>query len=142
MEGVFLKWLRTVQSLLCLTALNGTSYPDPRSCLIAGRRTIVFLIMASYTFQSIIRSRLRIRIQEPGAHTNTIEDMWGQIKREFRRKCHRQSGTTKDIFDSYFSEFIWRRRYTDKNSDIIFEFIDAIKNMFVPLSADKPPSEE
>lgn len=73
-----------------------------------------------------------------GAHTNKIEGMWSVIKREFRKKSHRQSATTEAIFNSYFAEFMWRWRYTDSTQDKYLQYLVAIREFFVPQSEDIP----
>ena len=41
-----------------------------------------------------------------GAHTNTIEATWGAIKRSLP-----WYGTSKDLYATYFAEYIWRRKF-------------------------------
>ncbi|KFM74920.1 hypothetical protein X975_01643, partial [Stegodyphus mimosarum] len=45
-------------------------------------RFIYFSVNYAMTFMDL----------ETGAHTNSVEGMWGVIKRDFRKKCHRQYG--------------------------------------------------
>ena len=42
-----------------------------------------------------------------GAHTNTIEGLWNQVK----KKLKRMSGTFKDKLPGYLDEFNWQRQY-------------------------------
>ncbi|XP_072156788.1 uncharacterized protein [Bemisia tabaci] len=59
-------------------------------------------------------------------HTNKIEGLWRHVKRSFPQ-CRR----TKDLLDSYLSEFMWRRLRSDR--PCIFEafLLDAAK-VYVP----------
>ena len=41
-----------------------------------------------------------------GAHTNTIEGTWSAVKRSLPRY-----GTVKEHYNSYFGEYLWRRKY-------------------------------
>jgi hypothetical protein len=43
---------------------------------------------------------------ETGAHTNTIEGLWNQL-----RRSKPKFGTTRELYSSYFTESMYRRRY-------------------------------
>lgn len=45
-----------------------------------------------------------------GVHTNTIEGMWAHAKTKFR-KLH---GTSAALHESYLSEFVWRRKFPQR----------------------------
>ena len=42
-----------------------------------------------------------------GAHTNTIEEVWGQVKRKLKSMI----GTFKDKLAGYLDEFNWQRLF-------------------------------
>ena len=43
----------------------------------------------------------------PDAHTQTIENTWGRIKRSYRRLC----GTSEQLFETYIFQFIFKQHY-------------------------------
>ena len=45
---------------------------------------------------------------DTGAHTQRIENTWWGVKRSMSR-----TGTSKDLFESYLQEWLWRRHYGD-----------------------------
>ena len=45
---------------------------------------------------------------DTGAHTQRIENTWWGIKRSMPR-----TGTSKDLFESYLQEWLWRQHYGD-----------------------------
>ena len=45
---------------------------------------------------------------DTGAHTQRIENTWWGIKRSMPR-----TGTSKDLFQSYLQEWLWRQHYGD-----------------------------
>lgn len=47
---------------------------------------------------------------ESGAHTNTVERMWGVTKKAFRKRF----GNHSQMLDSYLCEFMWRKRLPDQ----------------------------
>lgn len=66
---------------------------------------------------------------ETGAHTQTVERMWGSAK--WRNKRHR--GTARHHIESYLAEFMWRQLV--KNRGNIFEsLLEAIKVFWPPES--------
>ena len=70
---------------------------------------------------------------ETGAHTQNIERLWGSLK--WRNK--KQRGTKRDFLDSYFIEFLWRRRHIDVDP---FEAI--LRSTAVAFSPLKPTLKE
>ena len=62
---------------------------------------------------------------ETGDHTNTIESTWRAVKRSLPR-----SGSTKGLYDSYFSEFIFRRRYLEEEEDKFLAFLRQVKRIY------------
>ena len=57
-----------------------------------------------YTHETVNHSRhFRNPVIGP-AHTNTIEATWGAVKRP-------QYGTSKNLYTTYFAEYIWRRKF-------------------------------
>ena len=43
---------------------------------------------------------------DTGAHTQGIENTWWGVKRGMHR-----TGTSKDLFESYLLEYLWRKHY-------------------------------
>ena len=43
---------------------------------------------------------------DTGAHTQGIENTWWEVKRSLSR-----TGTSKELFDGYLQEFMWRQQY-------------------------------
>ena len=43
---------------------------------------------------------------QTGAHTQTVERMWGVAKQRNKKQC----GTHRELLDSYLCEFMWRKR--------------------------------
>lgn len=61
-----------------------------------------------------------------GAHTQRIESLWASIKRRNKNEC----GTRRTLFDSYLCEFIYRRRY--ENRDIFECILESMRNYWPP----------
>ncbi|XP_067685777.1 uncharacterized protein [Haliotis asinina] len=65
---------------------------------------------------------------ETGAHTNTIESTWRAVK-----NCGLpSSGTQKALYDSYFVEYIFRRKYLSGAHDKYLAFLDTVKRVYKP----------
>ena len=57
---------------------------------------------------------------DTGAHTPGIENTWWEVKRSMPR-----TGTSKDLFDSYLQEWLWRQHYkSDPFGNIIEHIVD------------------
>ena len=50
-----------------------------------------------------------------GAHSNTIEGLWNQVK----RKLKAMNGTTKAKLPGYLDEFNWRKLHQEANPELI-----------------------
>ena len=57
-----------------------------------------------YTHDVVKHSENFVHPQDPNIHTQTIEGLWMHAKKKMRR----QNGTSRELFNSYLSEFIWR----------------------------------
>ena len=64
---------------------------------------------------------------ETGDHTQTIESTWRAVKRSLPR-----SGTRKPFYQSYFLEFLFRRRYFVDGTDWFATFMDKVKTVYTP----------
>ena len=53
-----------------------------------------------------------------GAHTQRIKNTWWGVKRSMR--C---TGTSKDLFESYLQEWLWRQHYGDDPFGNIIKYI-------------------
>lgn len=88
-----------------------------------------------YTHETVNHSQT---FKDPvtGAHTNTIEGLWSLIKSEFRSKHHRN---VDNLLDSYFAEFMWRRKYKSRKSERFSAFLEGIKKVYPPQEKDPDP---
>jgi hypothetical protein len=69
-----------------------------------------------YMHEVVVHAQNFVDPHRPDVHTQTIEGMWMQVKRKLRY----QSGTSRDLFPSYLSEFQWR--YSHK-SDVYGQYL-------------------
>ena len=65
-----------------------------------------------------------------GAHTNTIESLWGKAKMRNKKDC----GTARSLLDSYMCEFLWRHR--NKGKDLVAQIYKDIGE-FYPLGRER-----
>ena len=66
-----------------------------------------FLKDEGYTHRTVYHS-LNFVDPDTGAHTQRIENTWWGVKRSML--C---IGTSKDLFQSYLQEWLWRQHYED-----------------------------
>ena len=65
---------------------------------------------------------------ENGCCTTTIESTWRAVKPSLPRY-----GTTKGLYDSYFAEFMIRRKYlSDSSIDPVLKFLDFLRRLYAP----------
>ncbi len=64
---------------------------------------------------------------ENGACTNKIESTWRAVKASLPRY-----GTTKGLYDSYFVEYIVRKKYSRCSDDPFLTFLTFIRRVFDP----------
>ena len=63
---------------------------------------------------------------ETGVHTNTIEGMWKHLKSH-------KTGTGKPMFNYYFYEFAWRRKFLPNfNTSGFDKFLIAVSKVYNP----------
>uniref|UniRef100_A0A0N5BKW6 DDE_Tnp_IS1595 domain-containing protein n=1 Tax=Strongyloides papillosus TaxID=174720 RepID=A0A0N5BKW6_STREA len=67
---------------------------------------------------------------ESGAHTQTVERMWGSAK--WRNK--KQRGTDRNMLDSYLAEFIWRKN--NRENDLFIKALQDIAALWPPEEND------
>ena len=61
-----------------------------------------------------------------GAHTQSIESTWSQVKRMMRSAG--VMNISSDLFPRYLQEFVWRRKF--KDADHFKSILDAIKDQY------------
>ena len=64
---------------------------------------------------------------ETGDHTQTIESTWRAVKRFLLR-----GGTVKGMYESYFTEFMFRRQYLDDSDDRFISFLKQAAMVYKP----------
>lgn len=64
------------------------------------------------------------------AHTSSIEGTWSAIKRDLG------SNRILNQFDSYFYEYMWRRKYRENRKKLINIFLESVKEIYVPKTCD------
>ena len=70
--------------------------------------------------------------KETGAHTNTIESTWRAVKTSLPKH-----GTVKSLYDTYFVEYIFRKRYLNSATDQFLAFFDLIKTVYSPSDSQR-----
>jgi transposase-like protein len=80
-----------------------------------------------FTHRTVNHSRNFIN-QQTGAHTQNIERTWLEVRRKFKR----MQGAPQKLFDSYLSEYIWRRNVVGIYSDrrVFSANLEEIKNQY------------
>ena len=88
-----------------------------------------------YVHQTVNHSKEFVN-RETGAHTNTIESTWRAVKTSLPKH-----GTVKSLYDTYFVEYIFRRRYLNDAEDPFLAFLDNIKKVYSPNNSKRlnPP---
>ncbi len=61
-----------------------------------------------------------------GAHTQTIEGTWSQVKLMMRKRG--VMNTSDDLFDTYLPEYLWRRKF--KNDDRSLKMYEHVKEQY------------
>ena len=78
-----------------------------------------------YQHDIVVHEHNFVDPEDPGIHTQNIENTWMRAKRKLRR----QYGTTHALFPSYLNEFLWRNRFRNKN--IFCEFVVCVTEQYV-----------
>ena len=73
-----------------------------------------------YTHLTVNHS-LNFADSDTGAPTQRIENTWWRVKRSMPR-----TGTSKDLFESYLKEWLWRQHYGDDPFGNIIKHIVAL----------------
>ncbi len=62
------------------------------------------------------------------AHTQNIERTWLEVRHKFKR----MQGAPQELFDSYLSEYMWRRNVVGiySNRRVFFAILGEIKNQY------------
>ena len=62
---------------------------------------------------------------DTGAHTQNIENTWWVAKRSLP-----QTGRSRDMFENYLLEFLWRRHYRTHDGFPFFVFLEHIAEIY------------
>ena len=62
---------------------------------------------------------------DTGAHTQNIENTWWVAKRNLP-----QTGRSRDMFENYLLEFLWRRHYRTHDGFPFFVFLEHIAEIY------------
>ena len=71
-----------------------------------------------------VNHNLNIVDPDTGAHTKAIENTWWGVK----RSCSRR-GTSKEPFERYLQEFLWRKRYGENPFGNILKYVAELYNV-------------
>ncbi|KAF7636222.1 DDE_Tnp_IS1595 domain-containing protein, partial [Meloidogyne graminicola] len=71
----------------------------------------------NYTHFSVNHSTHFLNPSDPNIHTQNIESLWSSYKRKFRH----QAGNNSNTYETYFPEFLWRKRFGDI-SNVFYNF--------------------
>lgn len=91
-----------------------------------------------YIHQTVNHSK-EFKNKETGAHTNSIESTWHALKQSLPR-----SGTQKQLYDSYFEEYVIRKRYlkTDNKFETFLGLIGRVYKCERELQSTRRPLQE
>ena len=62
-----------------------------------------------------------------GDNTQMIESTWRVVKQSLPK-----FGTTKEQYDSYFEEFMFRRKYFEGRPDHFLAFLEKVASVYTP----------
>jgi len=77
-----------------------------------------------YTHLTVNHSK-EFKNKETGAHTNSIESTWHALKLSLPR-----SGTQKQLYNSYFEEYVIRKRYLETAEDKFTQYVNLIARVY------------
>ena len=83
-----------------------------------------------YTHLTVNHSK-NFKDPDTGAHTNKIESTWHSLKASLPK-----TGTQKSLYDSYFSEYVVRKKYLVHAEDKFIKCLDLIKYIYNPNKQD------
>ena len=106
-------------------ALDVVKYSD----LIIG---LVALTNIFAVHNTVNHSEEFVDSENPNVHTNTIESNWRDLKRSILTR----NGTTKALYESYFSMHCIKRRYLFDKKCVFKGYLDLIKRVY-PLNSLK-----
>ena len=90
-----------------------TQYIRPGTTVISDEwRSYNDIGISGYTHQTVNHS-LNFVDPSTGAHTNGVEGYWSCTKRMMRKQG--VMSTSNDLFPTYLLEFLWRRRFGDRD---------------------------
>ena len=95
---------------------------SPGTCMTSGMWKAYDCIKDEGYSHLTVSHSLNFVDPDTGAHTQRIENTWWGVKRSMPR-----TGTSKDLFESYLQEWLWRQHYGDEPFENIIKHIaDAI----------------
>ena len=84
-----------------------------------------------YVHQTVNHSKEFVN-KETGAHTNTIESTWRAVKTSLPKHW-----TVKSLYDTYYVEYIFRKRFLNDAEDKFLAFLENIKKVYSPQDSKR-----
>lgn len=72
----------------------------------------------------------KFKDRDSNIHTNSIESTWAAMKRQLK------ANHSKENFDSYLFESMWRRKHKNQKQKLMALFLEAVKQSYTPSNHD------
>lgn len=92
----------------------------------AGYNQVSTLANGVYMHDIVIHEENFVSPNDYEIHTQNVEGMWARVKRKFKY----QYGTTRTLFNSYLSEFMWRQEVRSMPADVFHSFLLCVIDLY------------